>query len=185
MFTKGKRVRLDPHILLKFRIADMFTVSVIQMFFIHILCILFLFQKDKFLVGCRLLILDNISSLVLPLLRDGHVTNVFGFVSQIVAMLRQIAATCNIAVVVVNNSTSVLKKDMQRYCRTKGIYFTFHQPTQDRVSFFSLKAFFSIKLQIWQLLLYLENLSPFWSQFAQFPKIWLMIFSVSKIDDKK
>jgi hypothetical protein len=75
----------------------------------------FWFQKEKFMSGSRLLILDNISSLVLPLLRDGHVTNVFGFVSQIVAILRQIAATCNIAIVVVNNSSSVLKKDVQRY----------------------------------------------------------------------
>ena len=49
----------------------------------------------------------------------------------------------------------------------------------DRVPYFSdfVKFPFSIKLQIPQLFLFLDTLSPFWSKTEQIPTFWLMIFS--------
>lgn len=66
-------------------------------------------SRDNFMKGCRLLVLDNISSIVQPLLRDNNVSNVFGRVSQVIGQLKKIASKLCITILVINNATTGTK----------------------------------------------------------------------------
>ena len=50
----------------------------------------------------------------------------------------------------------------------------------DRVPYFTYftKTHFSLILQTWKFLLFLDTLSPFWAQFLPLSTVWLLIFSL-------
>lgn len=54
----------------------------------------------------RLLIVDNIASLVLPLLDNDNLNEIFAMVAKLIGLFKRLAAQYNLAVVVANNATN-------------------------------------------------------------------------------